>query len=107
MTQVPDSLIRKLTLVWDNNTDTYLPDKTAELSALTVIEWLNDPGNREEAQALLEPFETDTQIELLEDLSQSAHKVVVNDDDTTVVAQAIGVMQVLEDLVNQAKATRG
>lgn len=107
MATVPEALVRRLTLAWTDSTVLdNVTDDAAEITALSVISWLNDPENREEAQALLEPFETDCQVELLEDLSKEAHKVVVMDDDTIVVAQAIGVMQLLEDLVRQAQASR-
>jgi hypothetical protein len=104
MATVPEALVRRLTLAWESTALSYADDEAAGITALSVISWLNDPGNREEAQALLEPFETESQVELLDDLSREAHKVVVMDDDTVVVAHAIGVMQLLEDLVREARA---
>lgn len=106
-TNIPEALVRRLTLTWKEETNaSTFPTEAAEITVLAVMEWLNDPENREEAQALLEPFETDCQTILLEDLSREARKVVVEADDTVVVAHAIGVMQLLEDLVNQAQAAR-
>lgn len=104
MATVPETLIRRLTLTWEDAKDGLFEDSTETVTALAVIDWLNDPENREEAQALLEPFETGTQVELLEDLSREAQKVVILHDDTPVIAHAIGVMQLLEDLVREARA---